>query len=43
MTSKVKRVNVKEGDSLLISIPEGKLAVFKWDGKTGYNVLLVDI
>jgi len=43
MTSKVKHINVKEGDSLQISIPKGKLAIFKWDGKRNYDVLLVDI
>jgi len=40
--SKVKRVKLREGEGLQISIPEGKLAVFKWNGRQDYNVLLVD-
>jgi len=45
MTSnpKVKRVKLKEDEELQISVPEGKLAVLKWDGKNGYEMLLVDI
>jgi len=41
--SKVKRINLKEDEGLQISVPKGKLAVFKWDGNGNYEVLLVDI
>jgi len=41
--SKVKRVKLGKDEILQISIPKGKIAVFKWNGKKDYNVLLVDI
>ena len=42
MKGKVKCVKLKEDEGLQISVPKNKLAVFKWDGKNNYDVLLVD-
>ena len=38
-----KKVEVKEGEKLLIRVPRGKLATFKWNGATMYEVVLRDI
>jgi len=38
-----KKVEVKDGEKLLIRVPRGKLATFKWYGGSVYEVVLVDI
>ena len=38
-----KKVEVKDGEKLLIRVPKGKLAAFKWNGVRDYEVVLVDI
>lgn len=38
-----RKVTVREGETLRIRVPEGKLATFRWNGASEYEVVLADI